>query len=76
MKKLLAALLLSIPAVVDAADYAVGADLSFLKQAEDAGTVFKYAEDERMTIFGVPVGIASAGRSLVVIAVVRRMALR
>ncbi|MBZ5623872.1 MAG: glycosyl hydrolase 53 family protein [Acidobacteriia bacterium] len=40
MKKLLA-LLLCAAAGVRAADYAVGADLSFLKQAEDRGTVFK-----------------------------------
>jgi arabinogalactan endo-1,4-beta-galactosidase len=32
---------LLIPAVSHALDYAVGADLSFLKQAEDRGTVFK-----------------------------------
>ena len=34
-------LLLCSAAAVHAADYAVGADLSFLKQAEDRGTVFK-----------------------------------
>jgi len=33
--------LLSAAPAVRAADYAVGADLSFLKQAEDRGTVFK-----------------------------------
>ncbi len=30
-----------IPNLASAADYAIGADLSFLKQAEDRGTVFK-----------------------------------
>jgi arabinogalactan endo-1,4-beta-galactosidase len=40
IKILLSALLLAAPAL-EAADYAVGADLSFLKQAEDRGTVFK-----------------------------------
>src|SRR5262249_49383666 len=39
MKNLLALLALAVCA--RAADYAVGADLSFLKQAEDRGTVFK-----------------------------------
>ncbi len=34
-------LLLCVHAATRAADYAVGADLSFLKQAEDRGTVFK-----------------------------------
>ncbi|HWX19116.1 MAG TPA: glycosyl hydrolase 53 family protein [Candidatus Binatia bacterium] len=34
-------LCLSLPVAVAAADYAVGADLSFLKQAEEGGTVFK-----------------------------------
>jgi arabinogalactan endo-1,4-beta-galactosidase len=38
---LVAALLLSGLPQADAAEYAVGADLSFLKQAEDRGTVFK-----------------------------------
>lgn len=42
---LAAALALALPpafcATTKAADYAVGADLSFLKQAEDRGTVFK-----------------------------------
>lgn len=32
---------MSFPAMSSAFDYAVGADLSFLKQAEDRGTVFK-----------------------------------
>ncbi len=40
MRLLLVFLLCAAPAV-RAADYAVGADLSFLKQAEDRGTVFK-----------------------------------
>lgn len=35
------AIWLSVPAVSRAFDYAIGADLSFLKQAEDRGTVFK-----------------------------------
>jgi len=39
--KLIFGLLLSAAAAVNAADYIVGADLSFLKQAEDRGTVFK-----------------------------------
>src|SRR4030042_800408 len=30
------------PGLMHAADYAIGADLSFLKQAEDNGTVFKH----------------------------------
>lgn len=34
-------LLLSAAAIAHAADYAIGADLSFLKQAEDHGVVFK-----------------------------------
>ena len=37
---LMAALSLHVPPVL-AAEYAIGADLSFLKQAEDRGTVFK-----------------------------------
>jgi arabinogalactan endo-1,4-beta-galactosidase len=39
--KSLSLLFLSAAAALHAADYAVGADLSFLKQAEDRGTVFK-----------------------------------
>lgn len=37
----LAAVLSLIPGSIHASDYAVGADLSFLKQAEERGTVFK-----------------------------------
>ncbi len=37
----------SLPLTVQAADYAVGADLSFLKQAEDEGTVFKDANEPK-----------------------------
>ena len=33
--------ILCIPGLVHALDYAIGADLSFLKQAEDRGTDFK-----------------------------------
>lgn len=33
--------ILCIPGSVHALDYAIGADLSFLKQAEDRGTDFK-----------------------------------
>lgn len=36
---------LSLCGVVQAADYMIGADLSFLKQAEDSGTVFKDANE-------------------------------
>jgi arabinogalactan endo-1,4-beta-galactosidase len=39
--KLLLVLALSATAALRAADYAIGADLSFLKQAEDRGSVFK-----------------------------------
>jgi arabinogalactan endo-1,4-beta-galactosidase len=38
---ILASLLAAVIAPVRAADYVIGADLSFLKQAEDRGTVFK-----------------------------------
>jgi len=38
---LLAALELGLPALAYASEYAIGADLSFLKQAEDRGIVFK-----------------------------------
>ena len=43
MHRTLAAALFLVSAFYEAyaADYAVGADLSFLKQAEDRGTVFK-----------------------------------
>jgi arabinogalactan endo-1,4-beta-galactosidase len=41
MKPPAAILLLLSAAALHAADYAIGADLSFLKQAEDRGTVFK-----------------------------------
>ncbi len=37
----------SLPALAYAADYAIGADLSFLKQAEDRGTVFKDANEPK-----------------------------
>lgn len=36
-----------LPVVVHAAEYAIGADLSFLKQAEDGGTVFKDANEPK-----------------------------
>jgi len=35
------ALCLGLPHAAGASDYAIGADLSFLKQAEDRGTVFR-----------------------------------
>ncbi|UCD49217.1 MAG: hypothetical protein JSW27_17000, partial [Phycisphaerales bacterium] len=38
---LLVGLELVLPAVSHAFEYAIGADLSFLKMAEDRGTVFK-----------------------------------
>ena len=38
---LILSLYFTLCGTVNAADYAVGADLSFLKQAEDRGTVFK-----------------------------------
>jgi len=41
MKLIFTLLLSAAAAAVSAADYIVGADLSFLKQAEDRGTVFK-----------------------------------
>ena len=39
--RIICALLVAATAVAHASDYAIGADLSFLKQAEDRGTIFK-----------------------------------
>ena len=49
MLRLLAAALLLVWTALQAhaADYAIGADLSFLKQAEDRGTVFKENNQEK-----------------------------